>query len=109
MTPDDSIQAPFDTDEDTQNSSRLEPAGDSGGDELNAQLTDDEAAELSELTQPYVGQWNKLISTTNWEKGQIISEWREALIESGVDSTQYSDEAWARRVGGVTAPHSTLR
>ncbi len=46
-----------------------------------------------------------MISTTNWEKGRIISEWRTRLIESGVDATEYSDEAWSRRVGGVTAPH----
>ena len=62
-------------------------------------------AELAELAQPFVGQWNRLISKTNWEKGRIISQWREALIETGADATQYSDEAWARRVGGVTAPH----
>lgn len=59
----------------------------------------------SELAQPFVGQWNQLISTTNWEKGRIISAWRNELIESGVDASQYSDEAWSRRVGGVTAPH----
>ena len=58
-----------------------------------------------EVDAPFVGQWNQLISTTNWEKGRIISQWREALIESGADASQYSDEAWARRVGGVTAPH----
>ncbi len=65
----------------------------------------DEDPQLAELAQPFVGQWNQLISTTNWEKGKIISQWRETLIESGVDSTQYSDDAWARQVGGVTAPH----
>lgn len=58
-----------------------------------------------ELAEPFVGQWNQLISTTNWEKGRIISEWRAAIIASGVDATHYSDEAWAQRVGGVTAPH----
>ncbi|NND98149.1 MAG: hypothetical protein HKN47_12550 [Pirellulaceae bacterium] len=68
-------------------------------------LSDEDRTKLSELAQPFIGQWNNLISTTNWEKGRIISEWREALIESGVDATQYSDEAWARRVGGVTSPH----
>jgi hypothetical protein len=57
------------------------------------------------LAQPFVGQWNQLISKTNWEKGRIIGQWRETLIESGADATQYSDDAWARRVGGVTAPH----
>ncbi len=69
----------------------------------DAEWEDD--AELIELARPFVGQWNQLISTTNWEKGRIISQWREALIESGAASQQYSDEAWARRVGGVTAPH----
>ncbi|MDA8744069.1 hypothetical protein N9N28_05500 [Rubripirellula amarantea] len=66
---------------------------------------DDDDEKLVELAQPYVGQWNTLISTTNWEKGRIIADWRAALIESGAESSQYSDEAWTRRVGGVTAPH----
>jgi len=61
--------------------------------------------ELVELQQPFVGQWNSLISTTNWEKGRIISQWREALVEAGAPITEYSDEAWASRVGGVTSPH----
>jgi len=58
-----------------------------------------------EIAQPYIGQWNQLISTTNWEKGRIIGQWRAALIESGADSSQHSDDAWSRGVGGVTAPH----
>lgn len=86
MTADDTYQVPFHTDDDDQ--SPLE-----------------ESAELIELAQPFVGQWKQLISTTNWEKGRIIGDWRQTLIESGVESRQYSDEAWARRVGGVTAPH----
>lgn len=61
--------------------------------------------ELVELQQPFVGRWNALISTTNWEKGRIISQWRAALIEAGAPITDYSDEAWASRVGGVTSPH----
>jgi hypothetical protein len=65
----------------------------------------EEEEQLVELAVPFVGQWNQLISTSNWEKGRIISQWRAALIESGVQSSQYSDEAWTRRVGGVTAPH----
>ena len=68
-------------------------------------LSEDELRRLTELAEPFVGQWNTLISTTNWEKGRIVSEWRSELIDSGVDATQYSDEAWSRRVGGVTAPH----
>lgn len=72
------------------------------GDEV---ISEEELRRASELAEPFVGQWNKLISTTNWEKGRIISQWRQRLIESGVDATQYSDDAWSRRVGGVTAPH----
>ncbi|MEO1614366.1 MAG: hypothetical protein AAFV88_00865 [Planctomycetota bacterium] len=68
-------------------------------------VSDGELETASELAEPYVGRWNTLISTTNWEKGRIISQWRASLIESGVDATHYSDEAWSRRVGGVTAPH----
>ncbi|MEM6688903.1 MAG: hypothetical protein AAF664_05715 [Planctomycetota bacterium] len=58
-----------------------------------------------ELAVPFVGQWNQLISSTNWDKGQIISEWRRTLMDADAPVTAYSDEAWVRRVGGVTAPH----
>jgi hypothetical protein len=112
MTAEDSHDAPFETD-DNASSIQIEPSNDPRADEVQvhedplqeAELSEQESAQLAELTKPYVGQWNQLISTTNWEKGHIISEWRAALIESDADSTQYSDEAWARRVGGVTAPH----
>jgi hypothetical protein len=56
-------------------------------------------------SQPFVGRWNKLVSTTNWEKGRIVVQWREALIAEGAAVTEYSDEAWARLVGGVTGQH----
>ncbi|MEM6468081.1 MAG: hypothetical protein AAF802_00825 [Planctomycetota bacterium] len=65
----------------------------------------EELQAAAELAEPFIGRWNNLISMTNWEKGRIINEWRNRLIESGVDATHYSDEAWSRRVGGVTAPH----
>ncbi|MEM7477044.1 MAG: hypothetical protein AAF483_18830 [Planctomycetota bacterium] len=70
----------------------------------------DDEAELSnpkteELSSEFVGRWSTLISTTNWEKGKIISEWREALMGSESPSSTYSDEAWAQQVGGVTAQH----
>ena len=81
----------------------LEP-GDEGPDP-DASVLDDADPELARLAEPFVGQWNRLISTTNWEKGRIIGEWRQRLIESGAPVSEYSDEAWARRVGGVTAPH----
>ncbi len=58
-----------------------------------------------EVANRFVGQWNRLISTTNGEKGRIICQWREALMTAGVSVTQYSDEAWAQLVGSVTSQH----
>ncbi|QDU98458.1 hypothetical protein [Lignipirellula cremea] len=63
------------------------------------------APALDTESAPFVGQWNQLVSTSNWEKGRIIQQWREALIESGAPPAESSDEAWARRVGGVTGQH----
>ena len=57
------------------------------------------------VAKPFLGRWHRLISTTNWEKGQIICQWREALMTSGAAVTEYSDEAWAGLVGGVTSQH----
>ena len=54
---------------------------------------------------PFVESWNDLVSTSNWEKGRIITSWRSTLVASGADAIAYSDRAWVRRVGGVTAPH----
>ena len=54
----------------------------------------------------YVGRWNRLVSTTNWEKGRIIRRWRDALIDAGAAPATYSDEAWSRRVGYVSAQHA---
>ncbi len=64
-----------------------------------------EADDAVAIYEPFIGRWNRLVSSTNWEKGRIISQWREALIDSGAPSGEYSDEAWARRVGGITSPH----
>jgi hypothetical protein len=60
---------------------------------------------LPEIEQPFVGRWNRLVSSTNWEKGRIIHEWREALIAAGAPAADYADEAWSLRVGGVTGQH----
>ncbi|MHB8901870.1 MAG: hypothetical protein ACYC6Y_24200 [Thermoguttaceae bacterium] len=70
----------------------------------------DEEAEVDEeaieqASAEYLGHWNRLVSTTNWEKGRIISKWRQAMIESGMPQQAYSDEAWARRVGNVSGQH----
>jgi hypothetical protein len=62
-------------------------------------------AELEGTADEFVGQWNRLVSTTNWEKGRIICQWREALMASGAAVTEYSDESWAQLVGGVTSQH----
>lgn len=56
-------------------------------------------------SQPYVGRWNRLISTSNWEKGRIICQWKEDLLASGSLSAEYSDEAWTQLVGGVSGQH----
>jgi hypothetical protein len=61
---------------------------------------------LEQVSQPFVGRWNRLVSQTNWEKGQIILQWREALIASGAEPDLYSDEMWCRQVGGVSSPHA---
>lgn len=64
-----------------------------------------DVAVLEVTAEQFVGQWNRLESTTNWEKGRIICEWREALMTSGAAVTEYSDDAWAQLVGGVTSQH----
>jgi len=61
---------------------------------------------LDTESQPFVGRWHRLVSTTNWEKGRIIHEWRQALIASDQPTREYSDEAWSQRVGGVTGQHT---
>lgn len=64
---------------------------------------DSHVAEAASKT--FLGQWNRLVSTTNWEKGRIIFEWRDALKLSGATPLDYSDESWSRRVSGVSAQH----
>ncbi len=68
-------------------------------------VADNDEAQDTNVADQCVGKWNRLISTTNWEKGQIICEWREALVASDAAVTEYSDEAWAQLVGGVTSQH----
>ncbi|NOY29586.1 MAG: hypothetical protein GXP28_05240, partial [Planctomycetes bacterium] len=68
-------------------------------------LSEEKEVVSEETATRFLGQWNRLVSTTNWEKGSIICGWREALIESGAAVTDYSDEAWAQLVGNVTSQH----
>ncbi len=63
------------------------------------------AVNNEETSKPFVGRWNHLVSTTNWEKGRIIFEWRDALKASGAPPADCSDEAWGRLVGCVTGQH----
>lgn len=60
---------------------------------------------LNNTSKPFEQRWNSLISTTNWEKGAIIEQWREALIADDAPVTEYSDDTWAQRVGGVSGQH----
>jgi hypothetical protein len=65
-------------------------------------VVDEQALQWSE---PFVGRWQTLISHTNWEKGKIIVEWRQALVDQSAPVTAYSDEAWSKQVGAVTSQH----
>jgi hypothetical protein len=80
-----------------------QPASGESVQSVTAEATTENLSES--IADPFVGRWNRLISSTNWEKGRIISQWRLALIDAGAAVTEFSDEAWAKRVGGVTASH----
>lgn len=100
MASHENYQAPFDTDSET-----LDPDLAAAQDAWVQGELSEERSDSFEIGMQFVGRWQELVSRTNWEKGHIISQWRQALIASGVPSTQYSDETWAQQVGGVTAPH----
>ena len=61
--------------------------------------------EVEEAFSRFLRFWDLLVSTTNWEKGKIIHEWRESLKTLGAPVSVYSDEAWARRAGNVSPQH----
>jgi len=81
------------------------PGGDSPNSEQPSVERQVNVAEVAQASQPYVGRWNQLVSTTNWEKGRIIFQWREALIAADAPAAQYSDDTWCLLVGGVTGQH----
>ncbi|MCE5266771.1 MAG: hypothetical protein LLG00_02660 [Planctomycetaceae bacterium] len=65
-----------------------------------------EAATVAiEASTQYVGRWNRLVSTTNWEKGRIISDWRQAMQDAGAPAAEFTDDAWSRQVGDVSPQH----
>lgn len=76
-------------------------------DSTETQGTNNHAASsaVDDASRPFVGKWHTLVSTTNWEKGRIIGEWRAAKEKAGEEVSEYSDEAWAQLVGEVTSQH----
>ncbi|MDR3181974.1 MAG: hypothetical protein LBT89_03490 [Planctomycetaceae bacterium] len=72
-------------------------------------ITGDAADNSDELSAPHIGQWNRLVSQTNWEKGTCILRWRSDIIAAGLPNTVYSDDAWGRRVGISPQHVSRLR
>jgi len=80
--------------------SNFSESAESSAVELGIELDD-----LRKSSRRFIGKWNNLVSTTNWEKGVIITQWRQSLIDSGSPASKYSDEAWAQLVGGVTSQH----
>ncbi len=100
MASNENYQAPFDVDSEATDPDLVEATEAWLDDELGRGST-----AMVDQSIEFVGQWNRLVSQTNWEKGRIINQWRTSLIASEAPSSAYSDEAWANRVGGVTAPH----
>src|ERR1700744_1391309 len=62
-------------------------------------------ATLDATSEKFLGQWKRLVSTTNWDKGRIIHEWRSALQVADADPAEFSDDAWSRQVASVTPQH----
>ncbi len=62
-------------------------------------------AVVENASAEFLGRWNRLVSTTNWEKGRIICEWRQELLGAGAPLEAATDEAWSRRVGNVSPQH----
>ena len=59
----------------------------------------------SQASIKHIGRWRGLVSTTNWEKGKIIADWRQDLKDGGAPQAEYSDESWSQLVGDVTPQH----
>lgn len=66
---------------------------------------EEQATVVVEAAAEYVGRWNRLVSTTNWEKGRIIFEWRQALQQADAPAGSYTDEVWSQQVANVTPQH----
>ena len=73
---------------------------------IDAEIPFEDSPFVEETSTKYLGRWNLLVSTTNWEKGRIICEWQEELVAAGTPAGSRSDEAWSRRVGNVSPQHT---
>ena len=71
---------------------------------MDQQFSGTETA-LDQTSAEFVGRWNRLVSTTNWEKGRIICQWRERLEADAAPPASSTDEAWSRCVGNVSPQH----
>ncbi len=60
---------------------------------------------LEDANRHFLGQWHRLVSTTNWEKGRIICQWRSALVTAGASPAEFSDETWSQQVGAISSQH----
>ncbi len=69
-------------------------------------LSSADLATIGETSRPFVGRWHTVVSQTNWEKGRIITEWRNRLADAGVAARLVSDPAWCRLVGEVSPQHA---
>jgi hypothetical protein len=74
-------------------------------DPLTMEKAQEQERRADEASGEFLLSWNRLVSTTNWQKGRIIGQWRQTLIDLAASPASYSDEAWSRRVGGVTPQH----
>ena len=81
------------------------PPADDQNEHLDADAAMADGPVVEETSTEYLGRWNHLVSTTNWQKGRIICEWRRALIEAEASADSYTDEAWSQRVGNVSPQH----
>ena len=63
-----------------------------------------ESALIDQTSEQFLGQWKRLVSTTNWEKGQIIHGGARPCARV-VPASEFLDDAWSRRVANVTPQH----
>ena len=73
---------------------------------VGEEIPAEQCAVVEATSTVYLGRWNRLVSTTNWEKGRIVAEWRTALIEAGAPPSSYTDEAWSQLLGNVSPQHT---